>query len=126
METHNNNKNPLYKLQKCFQPEDKQFKDLGPDDGGSKHLRNVGQFLLDYTTQHNRRQVIFMLCFKMFLEVAIFRITFLSLKIQFSITKTCMKHVNTFSYIILMLCEEKLPPYLMSIKVRIVVTTELQ
>jgi hypothetical protein len=30
-----------------------------PDDGGSKHLRNVGKLLLDYTAQHPRRQVIF-------------------------------------------------------------------
>jgi hypothetical protein len=27
-----------------------------PDDGGKKRLRNVGQFLLDYTVQHPRRQ----------------------------------------------------------------------
>jgi hypothetical protein len=27
-----------------------------PDDGGSKHLRNVGKFLPDYTAQHPRRQ----------------------------------------------------------------------
>jgi hypothetical protein len=25
------------------------------DDGGSKHLRNVGQFLPDYTAQHPKR-----------------------------------------------------------------------
>jgi hypothetical protein len=28
----------------------------GPDDGGSKHPRNVDQLLRDYTTQHPRRQ----------------------------------------------------------------------
>jgi hypothetical protein len=27
-----------------------------PDEGGSKRLRNVGQFLPDYTVQHPRRQ----------------------------------------------------------------------
>jgi hypothetical protein len=27
-----------------------------PDDGGSKHLRNVGKILRDYTAQHTRRQ----------------------------------------------------------------------
>jgi hypothetical protein len=27
-----------------------------PDDGGSKHLLNVGKFLPDYTAQHPRRQ----------------------------------------------------------------------
>jgi hypothetical protein len=29
---------------------------LRPDDGGSEHLRNSGQFLPDYTAQHPRRQ----------------------------------------------------------------------
>jgi hypothetical protein len=29
--------------------------EMGPDDGGSKHLWNVGQFLPDYTAQHPRR-----------------------------------------------------------------------
>jgi hypothetical protein len=29
---------------------------LHPQDGGSKHLWNVGQFLPDYTAQHPRRQ----------------------------------------------------------------------
>jgi hypothetical protein len=28
----------------------------GPDDGGRKHLRNVGQFISYYTAQHPRRQ----------------------------------------------------------------------
>jgi hypothetical protein len=27
-----------------------------PDDGGSKHLPNVGQFLPNYTARHPRRQ----------------------------------------------------------------------
>jgi hypothetical protein len=27
-----------------------------PEDGGSKHLRNVSQFLPDYTALHPRRQ----------------------------------------------------------------------
>jgi hypothetical protein len=27
---------------------------LLPDDGSSKHLRNVGEILLHYTTQHDR------------------------------------------------------------------------
>jgi hypothetical protein len=30
--------------------------DSYPDDDGSKNLRNVGQFLLDYMSQHPRRQ----------------------------------------------------------------------
>jgi hypothetical protein len=30
--------------------------DERPDDGGSKYLRNVGQFLPDYMAQHSRRQ----------------------------------------------------------------------
>jgi hypothetical protein len=29
---------------------------MSPDDGGSKHLLNVSQFLRDYTAQHPRRQ----------------------------------------------------------------------
>jgi hypothetical protein len=115
MKAHSNNKNSLYKVQKCFQPEGKKFKGLGPDDGGSKHLRNVGEFPLDYKTHHHRT-VIFMLCFELLLEVAIFHIRFLSLKIQSKVTKTCMKHVNNFSCTILVLCDGKLPPYLMSIK----------
>jgi hypothetical protein len=29
---------------------------LRPDDGGSRYIWNVSQFLVDYTTQHSRRQ----------------------------------------------------------------------
>jgi hypothetical protein len=36
---------------------DRRFRGAhNPDDGGSKHLWNVGQFLPDYTAQHPRRQ----------------------------------------------------------------------
>jgi hypothetical protein len=31
--------------------------DNRPDDGGSKHLRNVGQFLRDYMVQHPRLMI---------------------------------------------------------------------
>jgi len=35
------------------------FADDRHDDGGSNHLRHAGQFTLHYTSQHSRRQVIF-------------------------------------------------------------------
>jgi hypothetical protein len=38
-----------------------QSRGCRPDDGGSKHLWNVGQFLRDDTAQHHRRPVIFIL-----------------------------------------------------------------
>jgi hypothetical protein len=38
-------------FQRCLLPPSS-----GPDDGGSKHPRNNGHFLQDYTTQHTRIQ----------------------------------------------------------------------
>jgi hypothetical protein len=39
----------------------KQLLHHHPDDGGKKHLRNVGKLLMDYTTQQSRRRPTFII-----------------------------------------------------------------